>query len=402
MTIWLLALVLLASLAGLGYRQGAIRVGVSLIGILVGAGLAIPLGKLIRPLFVTLWIKDPLLAWVLPPVVVFIIISMLFKAGAAILHQKVDVHYKYRAGDLRLILWERLNHRLGLCLGLLNATAYLVLISFIIYAFSYWTVQMSTAEKDPTTIKILNRMGQDLQATGFHKVARSIDRMPPHFYGMADVAGLIYHNSLLEARLSAYPGFFALAELPEFKNLAGDTQFLQMRQGGEPMFALLNHPTLQGMIRNPELLNTIWSTVLPNLEDLRSYLETGKSAKYDPEVLLGRWRFNINAALGFTRMAKPDMPSTEMRKIRRWVTGAYERATIVAMPGQRIIMKNMPPLGIAVGAAATPQNIEGKWTSLDGGRYNLSISNLELTAKVEKERMTITGGNVVFVFNRTE
>ena len=32
MTIWLLALLLLASLAGLGYRQGAIRVAFSLVG----------------------------------------------------------------------------------------------------------------------------------------------------------------------------------------------------------------------------------------------------------------------------------------------------------------------------------------------------------------------------------
>jgi hypothetical protein len=37
MTFWLLALVLLASLAGIGYRQGAIRVAFSLVGILVGA-----------------------------------------------------------------------------------------------------------------------------------------------------------------------------------------------------------------------------------------------------------------------------------------------------------------------------------------------------------------------------
>ena len=46
MMFWLLALVLLASLAGVGYRQGAIRVAFSFVGILIGALLAGPLGKL--------------------------------------------------------------------------------------------------------------------------------------------------------------------------------------------------------------------------------------------------------------------------------------------------------------------------------------------------------------------
>lgn len=399
--IWLLVLIILASLAALGYRQGAIRVGVSFIGILVAALMAVPLGKLVRPLLVALWIKDPLLAWVLPPVVMFIIVSMLFKGGAAILHQRIDVYYRYRAGDLRLALWERLNHRLGACLGLLNATVYLVLISFLIYAFSYWTVQMSS-DKDPKTLRVLNRLGKDLDATGFSKVARSIDRLPPYFYEMADVAGIIYRNSLLEARISAYPGFYRLAEMPQFQTLAEDTQFIQMRQGGEPIMALLDHPTIQGMIRSPETLKTIWDTVLPNLDDFREFLETGTSPKYDPEVLLGHWRFNINAALSYTRMAKPDLTSSEMKKIRRWITATYERVIVVAMPGQRIIFKNMPPLRVAVGQPATPQNLEGKWIALGGGRYNLSFDNTQLTAKIEGDRMTVTGDNVVLVFNRTD
>ena len=50
MMIWLLAILLLASLAGLGWRQGAIRVGISFLAILVGALLAPPLGRLLKPL----------------------------------------------------------------------------------------------------------------------------------------------------------------------------------------------------------------------------------------------------------------------------------------------------------------------------------------------------------------
>src|SRR6266702_2116465 len=129
MTIWLLALVLLASLAALGFRQGAIRVAFSFLGILVGALLAVPLGRLLGRVLGLVGVKDPLVMWAVGPLIVFVIFSIIFKVAAAAAHHKIEMHYKYHAGDLRLALWERVNHRLGLCLGLFNGAAYLVLIA---------------------------------------------------------------------------------------------------------------------------------------------------------------------------------------------------------------------------------------------------------------------------------
>src|SRR5437899_2698093 len=205
MWFWLLALVLLASLAGLGYRQGAIRVAFSLVGILLGALLAGPLGKLLKPVLLAVGLKNPVLLWALGPLIVFLLISILFKVAALAVHQKVDVHYKYHGGDLRLALWERLNRRLGLCLGLLNGTVYLLLLSWAIYPFSYWTVQMATSDTDPKTMQIINRLGRDLHDTGLAKAARALDPLPQSFYDTADIAALIHNNSLLEARLARYP-----------------------------------------------------------------------------------------------------------------------------------------------------------------------------------------------------
>src|SRR5512137_2186480 len=133
MLFWLLALVLLASLAGIGYRQGAIRVACSFLGILFGALLAGLLARPIKPLLISLGLKTPALAWLLAPVVAFVVISIIFKIAGYMVHQKVDVHFKYHAGDLRLARWERLSHRLGLCLGLANGALYLILISAVIY-----------------------------------------------------------------------------------------------------------------------------------------------------------------------------------------------------------------------------------------------------------------------------
>ena len=78
---WLLALVLLASLAGIGYRQGVIRVAFSFVGILAGALLAGPLAKLAKPLLVSFGVKTPVLAWLLAPVAVFLLVSVIFKVA---------------------------------------------------------------------------------------------------------------------------------------------------------------------------------------------------------------------------------------------------------------------------------------------------------------------------------
>ena len=148
MTIWILALLLLAAGAGMGLRQGAIRVAISFVGIIISSLLAWPLSGIFRPLLPHLGIHNPVAIWLLPPFLVFIILLSAFKSLGLLVHHKVNVYYKYKADDLRRILWERVNKRLGLCLGLLNGLAYLVLISFVIYDFSYWTVQVATSDEE--------------------------------------------------------------------------------------------------------------------------------------------------------------------------------------------------------------------------------------------------------------
>ncbi|HSU56420.1 MAG TPA: CvpA family protein, partial [Candidatus Dormibacteraeota bacterium] len=294
MTIWLLGLLMLASLAGLGFRQGAIRVAFSFVGIILGALLAAPLGHLIKPLFPIIGMKDPLLLAFVPPLIVFILISAAFKVAALQVHHKVDVHYKYQTGELRLALWERVHHRLGLCLGLFNGTLYFLLLCWAILALSYWTVQTATADSDPWYLRLINRMGKDLNASGFAKAAKSIDRLPETYYQTADIAALIYNNPLLEARLSRYPAFLDLGQRREFQDLANDKGFTELRQRQEPILNLIKHPAVQGMLENRELMESIHKALVPNLKDLKDYLVTGRSAKFDPEVILGRWQFNLN------------------------------------------------------------------------------------------------------------
>ena len=85
--IWLLALLLLASVAALGYRQGAIKVGFSTVGIVLGALVAVPLGRLLRPLLGILGLKDPLTQYLIAPIIVFLVVSIIFKVVAAQVQQ---------------------------------------------------------------------------------------------------------------------------------------------------------------------------------------------------------------------------------------------------------------------------------------------------------------------------
>src|ERR1039458_379810 len=105
MTIWILALLLLAAGAGMGLRQGAIRVAVSFFGIILSALLAWPLSGLIRPLLPHIGFHNPVVIWLLPPFLVFIILLSAIKSFGLLLHHKADVYYKYKADDLQRMLW---------------------------------------------------------------------------------------------------------------------------------------------------------------------------------------------------------------------------------------------------------------------------------------------------------
>ena len=401
MLFWLLALVLLASLAGIGYRQGAVRVACAFIGILVGALLAGPLGKLIKPLLVTFGLKTPPLAWLLAPVVAFLLISIIFKIAGYFVRQN-------HAGDLRLALWERLNQRVGLCLGLLNGAVYLILISVVIYPLSYWTFQMATEGKDPKLMRIVTRLGQDLQATGFAKVAWAFNPMPQVWYDSADLAGLIYNNPLSQARLARYPAFLSLAERPEFQDMAGDTRFSELLLGRAPIMEVIEHGKAQAVLKNPELLRLIWATVMPDLKDLPIFLDTRKSPKYDPERILGRWLFNGNATMALFRRAKPNISSKEMQVWRRWMLAVFAKTSFVAMTDHQAILRDVPPLKLPTPGTVPsggPQTLKGEWKNLDG-KYQLSVSgvsrNEQLGVTVEGDRMTVAGEGLGVVFDRED
>jgi hypothetical protein len=335
--------------------------------------------------------------------VVFVIVLAIFKVAALVVHKKVEVYYKYNTGNLRPVLWERLNRRLGLCLGLVNGSAYFILAVMAIFPLSYWTYQMATPESDPKSVRLVNRLGSDLQESGMSKVARAMDKNPPEFYEAADVVGLIYHHPLLEARLSRYPAFLGLAERPEFQDLGSDMQFAELRQRQASVAELLDYPKVQAMVQNADLQKSIKDTVIPNLEDLQAFLTNGVSQKFD-EKILGRWGFDLNSSFLLLRKAKPNMSPTDMRKWKAFLAASYAKASFVGTTEQQAFLKNMPRPN-AGAPSADLQKMEGQWKS-NGDNYLLTMTAdgkpLELTAHVQGDRLTVSGTGMDLVFIRED
>lgn len=405
MTIWLLTILLLTCVAALGYQQGAIRASITFFGIILAAMLAPLAGKIFKPLLGLFGVTNPVWLWVLPPLFGFILVLALVKVVAFFVHQKVDVYYKYKAGDLRLALFERLNDRLGACVGVLNGVAYLVLIAFVIHAFSYWTVQMASSDSDPKTVRLLNTLGRDLESTGMARVAKAIDPMTDAFYETADLTGLLYQNSLLEARLLRYPGLLTLGEKPEFQTLGQDAAFAEMRLKGASINEVLEQPSAKAVFANPELLKEIWATIQPDLKDLRAFLETGKSAKYDGEKLLGRWRFDSSGSMLAYRRLKPGIMGTEANRIRVWLHERFGKAVIVAAPDKMVALKDVSELKLQPGQATppNPRTLKGTWKA-DGLDYEFDLEGgtEKRTAKFEGRFLILAGDGISIAFAKED
>ena len=278
----------------------------------------------------------------------------------------------------------------------------MILILFAIYPFSYWTYQLATTDQEPKTIRVLNRLGKDLQASGMHKVARAVDPLQPVFYEMADLAGVLFNNPLAEARVSNYPGFLGLAERPEFQELGRDAEFTNLRIRHATFSEIYSHPRMQSIIQNKDLVKAITGTVVPDLADFKTYLDTGRTPKFEAEPILGRWKFDPRSTLYAVRRARPNISSREMQAQRAWVTTAFAKASMVATPEKQAILKNLPTsLRAPAGNQPPPplENKSGTWESASG-KYLLSFSGNDVVANIEGGRLSFTSEGATLVFER--
>ena len=412
MTIWILALLLLAAAIALGHKLGAINAAFTFVGIFFGALLATVAGKIFKPLLPHFGLQNPTLVWAVTPILGFFLVLILFKMAGFFVHRKVEVYYKYKAGDLRLALWERMNARLGACVGALNGTAYIVLVSFYIFNFSYWSAQVATSDSESRATRLANRLWEDLKSTGMAKPARALATLPENFYQMADLAGLICQNRQnpqFTERLADYPAFLSLVERDDLQQLTHNPDFTNAWNTQAPMGQLLDDGQVKAFLINKELTEVVWATAATNLNDLVAYLKTGKSSKYDAEIL-GHWDFDVSVTVAMLRQANPKFTASEMKAARNWMTQAYADTKLVTgSDGQPdtgpAFLKNLPRIKPGTPPTTETATWKGSWTGKDG-TYDLALTsngeNKSLTAKISGARLTLKDDKNTLIFDRAD
>jgi len=403
MTIWILAIVLVASTVGLGYRQGVIRASFSFVGIIFATLLAHPLAHVLKPILMHVGFSNETLAWMVAPIVAFPVVLTLFKVAGGYVHHQQEVQFKHRAGELEFSIWQRLNHRLGACVGVLNGTAYMVLLTFVIFNFSFWTNEVAASDSESASTRLINRLGQDSVATGMAGTAGSIGTLPDDYYKLADLAGLICQNPAVSTRLARYPMMVSLLERDDLKALAMNSDLTNAWKSHAPMGQILNEPAVQDLLKNNDLLNTIWEVVQPNMDDLETYLKTGKSPKFDAEPVLGYWDFNVRVSFAYLRLTQPKITSAQMRGARDYMTQAYADTFLVVAGDNQAYMKNWPHPNPNAQSGQTMETInwKGPWEK-DGTNYTFTFDGKTFSGGVGEDgrRLILKDEKTTYIFDR--
>jgi hypothetical protein len=402
MIIWLTALVLVAIGMLAGYLQGAIRASSSIAGLILASFLALPLSGLCRPVVVFCGVTSPFWLAALSPVVGFVVVLIAAKVAGQSIHQKVEYFYRYKK-ETRFTHWERMNKRVGLCVGVLGGCIYFFLVSLVVYVGGYLTYQLSSGEKDTTGLRTLNSARMEISRSHFDRVLAAHDPAPAEYYDAADVAGLVYHNVLLEGRIRRYPAFLALAERPEFQELGNDAQFQNLWYSGPTLNQILEYPKVKAMVDNPVMVATLKRTVGENLKDLREFLETGKSPKFGGEKILGRWVVNIEASYVAERRLRKDLTPVAAGALKALLRKEWSGTVFIAGPENSMALIKLEAQTPGADPAPSIKD-SGSWSDNNGSiSVSLTADNKTETSPVTfdgEDRLTLTLGGLPLVYER--
>lgn len=335
MLIWICAVLIFGILAVSSYYKGAVRSLVSLVGLFVATLVALPLGPYLRGLVPKLGLTHPVWPYIVPPVIVFFIVVLIFGSLSFLVHHKIYMHYKYATDDYTRLRWERLNRKLGLCVGILAGSIYVLLIGLGIYIFGYPAVQF-TNESSPKAQRMLSDARQQLTQVGLDKSVSALDPMPTSYYLITDLAGLVYNNPSVLERLANYPPFLQFGEMQEMRDIATDTEIMGALQTQAPVMSIVNNPKVLGLLDNEAVMGVVRQV---DTKDLYQYLLTGKSAKYGGEKIVGRWRLLPSDTYIAARRANPDMSAKQMRTVKTFVSVFLPGMTVMATPEKKVWVK---------------------------------------------------------------
>lgn len=336
MLVWLLVIGLFVAFGAIGLSKGAIRMLVSFVGFVLAFYLASPLAPIAAKLLPSLEITHPIAKQLVPPLIAFALVNLVFIGLSFYIHRLVELHFKYKSDDVHFGAWRRMNARLGVFIGLVTAAVYSVTLGLFIYIGGYLTVQVSAGDNDPSWIKSLNQARNELKESGLDRTVALFDRTPAKFYQTSDLIGLIYNNPLVWGRMGSYPQFLSLTERQDIQEISADTEFLTLLQSQGPFTDILNHPRTVALLENQEMHQLVDQV---DLKDLTEFLQTAKTTKFEDQKILGNWRIDPAAVVTLTKRSRQDITPTQMIMVKRLATTLLSDVTLKAGTDNQFFVK---------------------------------------------------------------
>lgn len=394
--LWIIALLCLAIVGAIGYYQGPIRAACSLLGLVFGSLLAVPLSPLTKKITPIFGLHHPVWDLFVPALIAFLIILIAFKILGHVLHRKLNIFYKYKKDDKAYYRWQRMYSRTGLCIGLVNGAVYFFLLMLPIYIAGYFTTEVAQGAQDPSSVQTITKLRQEMQNMKVDHVLAAYDPTPKQTYQAADIVGLITHNPLLESRLAHYPPFLTLGERQEFKDLANDVQLQQMIQSQASIGDILKNQKVQTLVTNTAITEEISQLVGNDLDDLTEYLKTGHSPKYDPQSILGVWKIDRDATFVQEKKKLKDPTPLNIIRLRNSLMPAINGLNLTVTTDNNFIVKKDTGNGLqTVGT--------GKWKK-EGDSYTINLQgnqpdNAEVVIKGDDQLLMPRAG-ITMVFSK--
>lgn len=442
MSIWILALVLCAVFGAIGFFSGAIRTALLWIGVVLASIVTGVIAPKLVGIMPKIGVKHPLWIELTPYIIVFSILALIVYGVGFAVHHKVALIYKYQRDDYSRVKWQNMNRHVGLCVGLLIAIMLFFVTARVAYVGGYLTAQVAEDKANPFWINFLTSVREDMRATGLDKAMAALDKTSSRFYDAADVTGLIYHNPVLQGRLANYPYFLGLSQNSELQEIGGDKEYNDLLFGKAAFGKIINHPNTKRILANREVVDQVKGV---DLKDLKTYLETGKSAKYEDQKILGRWILDKDTVLTAARKQRPDMKGNELLALRKavqalpdiTVINTIDNKTIVKSEGggapadpaaapapppapaapnieryRRAAPQPAPaPKPAAAPSLAAPPVLqiagEGEWKTTATGDYEITVTDnagkpQTLAVTIHDDEMTLSKPPLALIFNRAQ
>ncbi len=383
MWIYLLIGLLFLILAVEGYFKGGVNGVITLLGVIIAINFSGAFGGFAYGWLADKWPIGDFPFWhrVVPTVAGFITIALLFAIAGLVVSIIIRKRLADRWDEFQIDSYKGMNRKFGFCTGLITATVYSVMMLAIIYRLGNFTVPFQQEDGDEGMLAMLNESRVQLDDTPFLKIAAAYDTTPDLHYEIRDALLMIWDDRGREMQdlMKAYPGFYALRYDPEIRSLIGDSEDDSSEDSSDNSYGesyqddsgstggsegdgdSLYHMwksndslTLDQILSNSDVVAAVnnryeeLKTIEPGSDEAKrlgafikdltdeeeGFLRTGKSKLYGRDLIVGRWKFALNASLRETKKNYVDIKSAEeMKAIWERLT-ALKSSNIKIWPSQ--------------------------------------------------------------------